>query len=722
MGPDDTNKENAPLLVVLLTAKTASLALLFAASLYGGWLLMMHQYPLAFSALGAAAAFILSYILILSGSAHIFPRFLIPIAGLVGLTLFRDGLPEDRVIALWLFPFSIVTGLLFTSKERKFTYFLFATEVLFALYYEIGPVGVIMKPTTLPPVLNALTAPLSLIVSAILAWRSRDSALKSLHQLDIAAKDLSDTATRLKVSEQIFRGIFNFSPVGIIQLDRNLTISSVNKAFADLVGYSESELLNKSSLELKFPEDRTDSLVHSKNIPNGQSLTFEKRYLHKTGKPVWAQVTVRRVEEENGNYAFLGVTQDITERKRQEVLRNLSHKIDQLLIENNTVGGTDELPKKIIETVCDYMTWEYGQYWIPNRVTGVLEPSSIVVRDSAFQKFAQVSEKYSFLPGIGLPGRTLVTKRPSFVENLGTDSNFPRRDLAPSVPLGSGCAFPILLEGQALGVVEFISKNKIDFDDSLERFFDSVSVRVAQMFLRSTERAKSIHNSKLASLGEMSAGMAHEINNPLAIIVGNLALLKTIKSDETKLDLKIETMKKAAHRIEKIVNGLRKFSRRTDGPDQKLESLSEIISESLIFVEAKSKRNTTTVTADISPDIKVLCNATEVEQVLVNLMNNALDAVKDRDEKWVKIKAFENEYAVIVQVSDSGVGITKEVEAKLFQPFFTTKPVGEGTGLGLSISRGILESHGATLTLNHDSRSTCFEIKFPKSEVLKQAA
>ena len=114
-------------------------------------------------------------------------------------------------------------------------------------------------------------------------------------------------------------------------------------------------------------------------------------------------------------------------------------------------------------------------------------------------------------------------------------------------------------------------------------------------------------------------------------------------------------------------------------------------------------------------DFQICCDSVEIEQVLVNLINNAIDAVKGQENAWVKLNCFEVGSQVVLQVIDSGLGLSKEVEAKLFQPFFPTKPVGEGTGLGLSIVKGILDEHKASISLNRAMPHTCFEIRFPKA-------
>jgi signal transduction histidine kinase len=236
------------------------------------------------------------------------------------------------------------------------------------------------------------------------------------------------------------------------------------------------------------------------------------------------------------------------------------------------------------------------------------------------------------------------------------------------------------------------------------------------------ERAKTLSNAKLASLGKMSAGIAHEINNPLAIIYGTARVLPKFVNNPEKLALKIETIQSSSERTAKIVRSLRKFSRTSDKSEYKLHSLSDIIREAFVLTDAEARRFSTKVELDCQSECCIICDEIEMEQVLVNLINNAIDAVKILSEKWVRLELKEIGGRVVLRIRDSGPRISHEIQQKLFQPFFTTKPVGEGTGLGLSIVKGILDEHQATIELVADDAHTCFEISFPKAEVKKDAA
>ena len=236
------------------------------------------------------------------------------------------------------------------------------------------------------------------------------------------------------------------------------------------------------------------------------------------------------------------------------------------------------------------------------------------------------------------------------------------------------------------------------------------------------EQAKSFQSAKLASLGEMSAGIAHEINNPMAIVTGSLEMLKRYREQPDKFELKMQAVIKAAARINKIVLGLQKFARANQGGAYTQESLAVIVADSVVMTETKARRHDVRVTAEVDGGLLIACDVVEIEQVLINLINNAVDAIKDLPDRWITIGAVIEATDLVLRVTDAGAGISTEIEEKLFQPFFTTKPVGQGTGLGLSIAKGILEQHGASLTVNRQTAHTCFEIRFTKWERTTRAA
>jgi C4-dicarboxylate-specific signal transduction histidine kinase len=224
-----------------------------------------------------------------------------------------------------------------------------------------------------------------------------------------------------------------------------------------------------------------------------------------------------------------------------------------------------------------------------------------------------------------------------------------------------------------------------------------------------------IRSSRLASLGEMAGGVAHEINNPLAIIAASLAMIqKPLEAEIVPSKLikpAIGTISKTVTRISKIVDGLRSFSRETDENDTQVVSFQEIIKSTLTFCSEKFKSNGVQLGIECKDDVFVDVNPQQIEQVMLNLLNNAFYAVKDQSAKNITIKMLHQNESAKLLIVDSGQGVPSEVAEKIFQPFFTTKPVGAGTGLGLGISYGIAQRHGGQLYLDQTAEQTTFVLE-----------
>lgn len=240
------------------------------------------------------------------------------------------------------------------------------------------------------------------------------------------------------------------------------------------------------------------------------------------------------------------------------------------------------------------------------------------------------------------------------------------------------------------------------------------------------ERAKAMHATKFATLGEMASGIAHEINTPLSHIQLLASMLKEkadggqlVLEDARAISAQIET---TVLRISKTVTSLRSFAHQVEGDPFESIAIAQVIAESLDLMRERLR------TADvelrmptISPEIKIECRSIQITQILLNLCGNAIDAQEGRDSRWIQFEIKDLGMSVEVAVIDNGPGIPKEVREKIMQPFFTTKGSVRGTGLGLSISKGIAGFHHGLLYLDESYPRTRFVLLLPKLQPVKAA-
>jgi C4-dicarboxylate-specific signal transduction histidine kinase len=241
--------------------------------------------------------------------------------------------------------------------------------------------------------------------------------------------------------------------------------------------------------------------------------------------------------------------------------------------------------------------------------------------------------------------------------------------------------------------------------------------------LLSQQQMKMISNAKMASLGEMDGGVAHEINNPLAIIYGKanqvireISERDPIKFNREKAIADINKILQTTDRIAKIIKGLRSFSRNSEKDPMNLMPVRQILEEVLDLSQERFKHYSVDLKISVASESLIQCRPSQIGQVILNLISNAFDAVLPLPEKWVRVEASETPTHIEITVTDSGQGIPSNIVDKIMQPFFTTKDIGKGTGLGLSISRGIIEEHRGHLYYQQGFENTRFVLTLPKKQ------
>ena len=236
-----------------------------------------------------------------------------------------------------------------------------------------------------------------------------------------------------------------------------------------------------------------------------------------------------------------------------------------------------------------------------------------------------------------------------------------------------------------------------------------------------------VRSAKLASIGELTTGLAHEINNPLAIISAeqtNISdLIKEPDSNPEKLEQIINSVKRCQAQVIRCAGITQKLLQFGRSQEPKLEQtdIAPRLAETVNLMYRHAKVRNIDIITEVQENLpKVLLDPVELEQVLVNLINNSIDAMVDGGR--ILMKSYRDDNNVIIDIIDNGQGIPTDMLDRIFEPFFTTKPVGKGTGLGLSVCYGIVRSWGGSIeAMSAEGKGTTMRISIPVRQEIKGA-
>jgi len=224
-----------------------------------------------------------------------------------------------------------------------------------------------------------------------------------------------------------------------------------------------------------------------------------------------------------------------------------------------------------------------------------------------------------------------------------------------------------------------------------------------------------VHAAKMAALGQMSAAMAHEINQPLTAMQMQLGSLRLLLDSGRQDDVRegLQRIDGLLQRIAGLTGHLKTFARKSPAGLSERLRLSDVLEQALQLLAPRLRSEQVQLHSEIDSEARVLGDAIRLEQVLLNLLNNALDAMADSTVRQLQIRIERQAEQCLLSIADSGGGIASEALEHVFEPFFTTKPVGAGLGLGLAVSYGIVRELGGSLEAANSEQGAVFILRLP---------
>ena len=495
---------------------------------------------------------------------------------------------------------------------------------------------------------------------------------------------------KLRESETRFRLYFENITDVVYELDHGLKLLNVSPTVEKVLGYKPEELIGRTLLEMNVlaPESVDQAVADSLRILNGERVTStEYRFVTRDGAELWGDISGAPVYREGKLTSIISVARDVTARKQaEEELKHSEGKLSLIL---------DSLPDMVLEVDAELkIRWA-------NKAALDLNPDAL--GQTCYQAFLGNEQACTGCPSVRAfeTGRieTGVMHQPEFKtagesywENIG-------------VPLKDG-------DGGIVSILE-VSRN--------------VTERETAKLREEKLQQDLIQSHKMESVGTLAGGVAHDFNNILSIIIGNLEMMEDEIPIDSPLRDYLEEIRVAGLRARDVARKLLTFSRQDDAKKIPLD-IRAVILEAMSLIRTTIPRNIE-MEQKISEKVdRILGNATQISQVLINLCTNARDAVMDsggsmtielgnltvdREGEAGDPSLHPGDY-VRLRVGDTGSGMDEVTRARIFEPYYTTKEIGKGSGIGLAIVHGIIKEHGGNIFVaSEPGQGSVFTIFFP---------
>jgi PAS domain S-box-containing protein len=494
-------------------------------------------------------------------------------------------------------------------------------------------------------------------------------------QLAIALEN-TKLFNRIKASEERYKTLFNHAADSMMMIDFNGRILTVNQREEEIIGYKMEELLGKDICDF-LPERSKKFVTELLSVAmNHKVQTAEIEVISKSQEILVMELDSTVVRKEDNISYLLVHFRDITRRKNLEMeLIEEKKKLDNIVSEI----GADLLVIDKNNKIC----------WANKRLIEHHPLGKDIVNHTCFDTYCHLQSIPEDCPSI----KVFDTGRIHQIERIVYNHHKKKFCNVISSPI-------LDKDGNVVQVLELIQ-------DITDKKHEEEKQKKLQQQL--------MHSDRLISIGRLAAGVAHEINTPLAILSGMIQGFLERSGFFTKETIKeFKTMQKVSKRIEKTVDSLLDLSHSEGTEQPKFINVNELIKNTVFLIEEQFTTKNKHIILKLSPSLpKINGFAEQLQQVFMNLLINADDATESGDT--ISIITHQRDKKMIhISFKDTGSGISEDYLSKIFDPFFTTKEVGRGTGLGLSITYGIIERHLGTISVKSKTgKGTTFDINLP---------
>jgi two-component system NtrC family sensor kinase len=463
--------------------------------------------------------------------------------------------------------------------------------------------------------------------------------------------------------------------------------------------------------------------------------------LHRTITNTIATFRLRQILEEQRAALH---QQNLALRQREEGLSALNATLEQRvaertalleLLQDITIAANEATSSAValqfaVHRICAYVGWPVGHAYLAV-APGVAQwaPTPIWHLEAAghYAAFQQATQTATFAVGEGLIGQAGGLKESVWNADVSTDPDFDRRRAALAAGLKAGFAFPILVGQEVAGVLEFYADTLLVPNLPLCEALTHIGTQLGRVIERERAAEQLQHQQealrqreKLAAMGSLLANVAHELNNPLAVILLQADLLREEAAGGAVAE-HAEEIAQAATRCDRLVRNFLTLSHQHP-PERVAVDLNALVTNTLELLTPAFWADTVVVDLCLDADLpSIHADVDQIRQVLVNLITNAYQALREvKAPRQVRLttRCDAARTRVALEVMDTGPGISPALRTRIFEPFFTTKPPGVGTGLGLSLCEGIIEGHGGSIqVMSQPGQATVFRVELPVGEV-----